>query len=108
MRSQRTADEHARQALLKKSRFNEVLQQYSAHLPVEACLLRSVGGSESCAGVQEEIPDTRERFFDTSRLAWLRHGRFAKTRVGQWRRLHSRITAPRRAGVLMKVMRDKP
>jgi hypothetical protein len=75
VRSRRTADEHAPHALLKKARFNEVLQQCSAHLPVEACHLRGASGGEPCAGVHEQIPDTRERFFDTSRLEWLRHVR---------------------------------
>jgi hypothetical protein len=73
MRRRRTADEHAPQAPLKKARFNEVLQQDSAYLPVEACHLRGVGGGEPCARVDEQIPDTRECFFDTSRLEWLRH-----------------------------------
>ena len=73
VRSRRTPDEHAPQALLKKARFNEVLQQCSAHLPVEACHLRGFGVGELCAGVHEQIPDPRERSFDTSRLEWLRH-----------------------------------
>lgn len=73
MRSRRTADEHAPQAPLEKARFNEVVQQYSAYLPVEACHPRRVGGGELCARVHEQRPDTHERFFDTSRLEWLRH-----------------------------------
>ena len=73
MRGRRTADEHAPQAPLKKARLNEVLQQYPAYLPVEACHLCGVGGSELCARVDEQSPDTPERFFDTSRLEWLRH-----------------------------------
>jgi hypothetical protein len=73
MRSRRTADEHASQAPLEKACFNEVLQQYPAYLPVEACHLRGVGGGELCARVHEQSPDTHERFFDTSRLEWLRH-----------------------------------
>ena len=75
--------------LLEKARFNEVPQQYPAHLPVEACHLCGASGGELCAGVHEQIPDTRERFDNTSRLEWFRHV------PG----LHLRITTPRRAGV---------
>jgi hypothetical protein len=105
--------------MLKKARFNEVLEQYSAHLPVEACHLRGASGGELCAGVHEQMPDTGERFFDTSCLEWLRHMRCSSQLLAIWAfgerdrtpckmrgeqswRLHSRITAPRRAGVLMK------
>jgi hypothetical protein len=79
--------------MLEESRFHEVLQQTPAHLPVEASHLRGVRGRERRAGVHEQTPDTSERVFDTSSLEWLRHGR------SSLRRVHSRITAPRRAGV---------
>jgi hypothetical protein len=67
------ADEHAPQALLEKTRFNEVLHQGAAHLAVEACHLRGVGGGQSRAGIQEQILDAQECFLDTSRLEWLLH-----------------------------------
>jgi hypothetical protein len=63
-----TADEHAPEAPLQEARFDEVLQQYSAHLPVEARQMRGVGGGELRAGLYEQNPDTRERFLDTSCL----------------------------------------
>jgi len=109
--SRRTADENAPQAPLEKARFNEVLQQYPADLPVETGQLRGVGGGELCARVQEQSPDTHERFLDTSRLEWLCHvcrssrlrtilgirqtgPNAVKTRGGQLRRFHR--ASPRR------------
>jgi hypothetical protein len=68
-----TAGEAASRPPLQKARFNEVLQQSPAHLPVEACHVRGAGGGERCAGLREQIPDSRERFFDTSCLEQLRH-----------------------------------
>jgi hypothetical protein len=85
----RRAVEHAPKALLEKTCFYEVLQQCAAHLTVEACLPRGIGGGQPGAGIHEQIPDTRERFDNTSRLEWFRHV------PG----LHLRITTPRRAGV---------
>jgi hypothetical protein len=69
----RRADEHTPQALLEKARLNEVLEQCAAHLPVEARHLRSIGGGQSGAGIDEQIPDARECFLDTARLEWLLH-----------------------------------
>jgi hypothetical protein len=69
----RRADEHTPQALLEKARFNEVLEQCAAHLPVEARHLRGIGGGQSGAGIAEQAPDARKRFLDTSRLEWLLH-----------------------------------
>jgi hypothetical protein len=69
----RRADEHTPQALLEKARFHEVLEQCAAHLPVEARLLRGIGGGQSGAGIAEQAPDARKRFLDTSRLEWLLH-----------------------------------
>jgi hypothetical protein len=93
-RSRRTADEHAPQALLEKARVDEVLQQRSAHLTVEACHLRGGSGGESRVGVHEQTSDTRERFFDTSRLEWLLHGRLVTVA-----KLAGADHQPRRAGV---------
>jgi len=86
------ADEHAPQALLEKTRFNQALHQCAAYLAVEACHLRGIGGGQPGAGIQEQILDAHERFLDTSRLDWFRHV------PG----LHSRITTPASCRCLMK------
>jgi hypothetical protein len=94
VRRRRTTDEHAPQALLEKARVDEVLQHRSTHLAVEACHLRGSSGGEFRVGVDEQTSDTRERFFDTSRLEWLLHGLGSSTVPS----VHSRITTTR-AGV---------
>ena len=74
MRSRRAAHEYPPEALLEKTGVDEVPKQDPAHLPVETCHLRGIGGGESYAGcLCEQMPDACERLVETPSAEWLCH-----------------------------------